>query len=147
LYIYFVIQSTFKNNIMSKLKLGKRNPLFLAGIAANILSFGILLIITNNLELGSQDLFDEGSIFFINYIIALVFFLIVIINNFRIHRWKFYRINISLLGCVVTLFTISCFSLNYAIPVFAELTEWFKAYLILMHLPLFIKPIVGRLPS
>ncbi len=125
----------------------KNNQLFIVGILSNIASFLLLLLISNNIEYSSRDLFDEGGLFFINYLIALIYAFIVLINSFKINKWKIFKIDLAQLGCMITLFSISCFSLNIAIPIFADLTGWLIAYLIIMHLPLLAIPIITFLPS
>ena len=93
-------------------------------------------------------LFDEPSTFFINYIIAIVFFIVVLFDKPSDTKfWKFSRIKNDLYAISLVLFIISALSLNLHIPVFNEFEDWVIVYIIVMLIPLLFVGFYSRLPK
>ncbi len=109
------------------------------GVAASILSFALYLILRNKTEIRRGDFFDEGGVFLINYMITIIYSITVISNNTIKNRfWQLSMIDRRQIMYMVTLFSISAFTLNLSIPIFNRFTAWLDTYLLIMFLPLFI---------
>lgn len=109
--------------------------LFLSGLALAFISYCILLV-PDTKALRSSDIFDDGSIFFINYGISILYLIIILVNNFGENGFRFYRLDFKLFAVSLLLFTISGFSLNLSMGLFSEFTTWMKWYLGLMQIAL-----------
>lgn len=115
---------------MEKPGLKFNNKLLIAGLI--MIPVMIILLIITGLRRGVNGDFFEGSGgFFVSYIIALVYFLIVLISNRPF--FKFRKIDKRLIVISLILFSISSFTLNNSIAIFAQFTLWVKLYLILFY--------------
>lgn len=114
---------------------------YIVGLSLNLISICIYLFTRNQDARG--DFFSQS--FFINYgiTIAYLIFLLAFKLRFSVPRPK-----ISY-GCwinVVVLFTISAFSLNKELSVFATFPVWLNIYTLLMVALFFIYPFINNLP-
>ncbi|ANQ49738.2 XrtN system VIT domain-containing protein [Flammeovirga sp. MY04] len=88
----------------------------------------LILLYLSGLKMYQRGIQDDESIFsFTNYIIAVVYFLIILFQNKPFFKpWLIKREYIIL---VLTMFSISCFSMNNVIPLFSSFTSWVYVYL------------------
>lgn len=91
----------------------------------------IVLVLTSLKRSANGDFFEDSGGFFVNYIFATVYFLIVLIKNRPF--FKFRQIDRRLIVVSLILFSISSFTLNNSIVIFAQFTLWVKIYLILFY--------------
>ena len=91
----------------------------------------IVLVFTTLKRKANGDFFQDSAGFFVNYIFALGYFLIVLINNRPF--FKFTQIDKRLIVLSLVLFSISSFTLNNSFVIFAQFTLWVKVYLILFY--------------
>ena len=106
------------------------NKLFNAGLIL-IPVMLIILVLTSLNRNANLDFFEESGGFFVNYIFALGYFLVVLINNRPF--FKFRQIERRLIVLSLIHFSISSFTLNNSMVVFAQFTLWVKFYLILFY--------------
>ncbi len=90
-----------------------------------------ILVFTSLQRSVNGDFFEDSGGFFVSYILAVVYFLIVLINNRPF--FKFRQIDRRLIIISLILFSISSFTLNNSIVLFAQFTLWVKIYLILFY--------------
>jgi len=106
------------------------NKLLIAGLI--LIPVMLLIFVFTSLKRSvNVDFFQDSGGFFVNYIIALGYFLIVLINNRPF--FKFRQIDKRLIVISLILFSISAFTLNNSIVIFAQFTLWVKVYLILFY--------------
>ncbi len=91
----------------------------------------IVLVFTSLKHSVNGDFFEDSGGFFVNYIFAIGYFLIVLINNRPF--FKFRQIDKRLIIISLILFSISSFTLNNSIVIFAQFTLWVKIYLIFFY--------------
>jgi len=105
----------------------------------------LILVYSGSQHSASVGLFDDGGAFFVGYIIAGIYFFIVLIT----HRpfLKFGRIDKRLLTIVLIHYSINCFTLNHSFTLFAELALWLKIYLFLFYAAFLAFPFLKKLPS
>ena len=93
----------------------------------------LTLVIFRNHQIAKNDSFDLNLLFFINYGIAITYFIVFFIYNIGKVKWKLRKFNRNQFICSMVLFSISCFSLNLSIRIFSEFSKWMIFYLILAH--------------
>ncbi len=91
----------------------------------------VVLVFTSVKRSVNVDFLEDSGGFFVNYIFAIGYFLIVLINNRPFFRFR--QIDKRLIIISLILFSISSFSLNNSIVIFAQYTLWVKLYLILFY--------------
>lgn len=121
----------------------KLSHIFIVGLILTVISFSLLLIVRRS------DLNNESGFSFICFIIAAAYATYSLIHYFMHKKEVDYKANHFLL--VLTLFSISCFSLNLEFQVFSQFVLWSSIVLILFHasllahlyrqyIPDFVKP-------
>lgn len=120
------------------------NKLFYAGLIL-IAAMLVVLVITSINRSVNGDFFENGGGFFINYIIAVAYFFIVLINNRPF--FKFRRIDKQLVIVWLILFSISSFSLNNSIVIFAQYMLWVKIYLFLFYTAFLAVCFLDKIPT
>jgi XrtN system VIT domain protein len=90
-----------------------------------------VLVLTSLKPNVNRGFFEDSGGFFVNYIFALVFFLIVLITNRPFFRFR--QIDKRLIVISLILFSISSFTLNNSLVIFAGFTLWVKLYLTLFY--------------
>lgn len=91
----------------------------------------VVLFFTSLNRNANANFFEHSGGFFVNYIFATVYFLIVLISNKPI--LKFRKIDKRLIIISLILFSISSFTLNNSIVIFAQFTLWTKLYLLIFY--------------
>lgn len=91
----------------------------------------IVLAFTSLERSQNINFFDVSSAFFVNYILAVTYFLFVLINNRPF--FKFRQIDRRLIIITLILFSISSFSLNNSFVIFSQFTLWVKLYVLLFY--------------
>jgi XrtN system VIT domain protein len=128
---------------MTNAKLKSSDKLFYAGLI--LIPVMLIILVFSSLTRGvTGDIFGTNGTFFINYIIAFVFFAVVLISNKPF--FKFMRIDRRLIIVSLILFSISTFTLNNSIPIFAQFTLWVKIYLILYYSAFLCICFIEKLP-
>ena len=92
----------------------------------------VVLVLTSLKRSVNGDFFEGSGEFFVNYIFSIGYFLIVLINNRPFFRFR--QIDRRLIIVSLVLFSISSFTLNNSIVIFAQFTLWVKVYLILFYI-------------
>ncbi len=97
-----------------------------------LIAISLITLILSSLDRNtSSNFLDNSGDFFINYIIASLYFLCILISNRPFFKFK--QIDKRLIIILLILFSINCFTLNNTITLFAEFTLWTKLYLILFY--------------
>lgn len=118
--------------------------LYRLGLVFILISYILYLFKKNYLP--GQNFFDQGSFFWFNYGICLLYFVMVQAHNFSKHRWSFRKMEERLYSNSLILFSISAHSLNTELTVFAPYVEWLSVVLFVMHLAWLIFPYRDHLP-
>ncbi|MFZ4400299.1 MAG: XrtN system VIT domain-containing protein [Bacteroidales bacterium] len=106
------------------------NKLFYIGLA--LIVFELVILFFSGLNRSqSGDFFSGSGIFLINYIIAILYYIFVLIEHKTVFRLK--RIKVNFFIITLTLLSISAFSLNNSIPVFSQFSSWVLIYLNLFY--------------
>ncbi len=122
----------------------KKNRLISLGYIFLAVSF-FLFALTEYFPQSKRD--SDITIFFMHYLIALVYVVILAINNSYGFRESWHRRTIDKTIILLNLFLISAFALNRTIPVFAESVDWLCVYLILTSVVLLSYRYFSSLPS
>ena len=118
---------------MSLTKELKTNVGFLMGLILITLSFTLHLVLYNSADRSSSNLlFEEDGIYYLNYAIAVIYFVGIVFYQFSIHKMKLSKYDYKQYICALILFCISCFTLNIPFDIFAKFSEWVNVYLIIM---------------
>jgi len=88
---------------------------------------------------------DDSGVFFINFILAIIYFILVLVDQ-RV-LLKIWKIDKRLTVILLTLFSISAFTLNNSITIFAEFTIWTKVYLVLFYCALLGIIYIEKIPK
>ena len=110
-----------------------RTPKFLFRLGLVLVGITTFILIVSSY--GDNKTFimlDIGTCFFSNFIIAIVYFFLVIFGAGRKHgntKYKKYC-----LTCAAILFSISAYTLNNSFQIFSTFPLWFKIYSVLLHL-------------
>lgn len=127
---------------MSKTNSNPYKLAYIIGLLLNVLSFSLYLFTRNHHE--RSDIFSES--FFISYAIAVIYLIGLGIYKRQLENPRptiFY-------GCwinVVLLFTISAFSLNQEMSVFATFPNWLNMYTLVMVALFLVFPYINNLPK
>ncbi|MCF8332024.1 MAG: XrtN system VIT domain-containing protein [Bacteroidales bacterium] len=105
--------------------------LFNAGIVLIVAELLILLFTSKDRSV-SPNIFDDNGIFFINYVLTLIYLINVFIFHGTVFRFK--RIHYSFFLIILTLLSISAFTLNNTMVLFARFSPWVSYYLILFYI-------------
>ncbi len=106
------------------------NRLFNAGLI--LIPVSTLIMFLSGLNRGrNTDFFQNNGIFLITFIAALVYFILILINNRPF--FKFRQIDNRLFILSLTVFSISTLTLNHSIPVFAQFPTWVIIYFFLFY--------------
>ncbi len=90
---------------------------------------------------------DDITIFFIHYLIALVYVVILAVNSSYGIRESWRRRTIDKTVILLNLFLVSAYALNRTLPVFAESVDWLCVYLITTSLVLLSYRYFSMLPT
>jgi XrtN system VIT domain protein len=161
--MHFAAQSTFRykktnNNNHMKSRPQNAEPLieYLTSIKKNksnyALRFGYLFLIVSFFlftvveSLGNVREDADFTIFFIHYIVALAYVVVLAVNgSFGLRKsWRIENLDKTIV--LLNLFLISAFALNRAVGVFAESTDWLCFYLMVTCLVLLSYRYFHRLP-
>ena len=104
---------------------------FIIGLTMIIVSYIIYLFLQFSHGNRGLGFMNEDGIYFINFAIALVFSCIILARRIIKKKTKYRYIVV-----ILVLFSISCFSLNISLPVFANFSNWVDICLLMMHLAL-----------
>lgn len=116
---------------------------FIIGLLMVAISFLIYLFLSSKTGLNFNDL----GVSLINYGVAIAYFIILFITNFRNHRWKLTQYNRKHWIVFLVLFSISAFALNISIRVFEEFTSWLNVYLVLMYSGVLLFCFIEQMPK
>lgn len=105
--------------------------LFIAGLVLIALELVILFFTSQDRNV-SPNFFDDNGIFFINYVLTLIYLIIVFILHGTVFKFK--RIHYSYFLIILTLLSISAFTLNNTMALFARFSTWVNYYLVLFYL-------------
>ncbi|MFH2094727.1 MAG: XrtN system VIT domain-containing protein [Bacteroidota bacterium] len=92
-----------------------------------------------------NDMFS-GS-FLVSYFFTLGYFAFIIVRHIIFLGWNVFKLDGGTFRLFVVLFTISAFSLNMALGVFAMPVFWLKVYLVLVFLALILYAFREKLPE
>jgi XrtN system VIT domain protein len=104
-----------------------KDKLYFTGLVFIVISFGVFLL---RLEFPVRSGFEMNGVFLINYLMAIAYFVLLLING----RLKEGRNGLPLLMLFLVISLISCYSLNMDVNVFDDSTFWFCIVLILICL-------------
>lgn len=107
---------------------------FTTGIIFLIISCIALFYSSENRKF-TGDIFNGENFFLINYILAVIYFFVVLTQSGRLSSQS-KNVNRKLFIISVTLFSLSCFALNHSFTLFEKFTTWLDIYLIIYHLAL-----------
>lgn len=113
-----------------------------------LLAIPVMLLIhfvVSRHQASAVDIFDGSGGFFINYILAQIYFITVLFNNKKF--FKFRRIDRRFIILSLIHFSISSFTLNFAVPIFSEFTLWVKIYLFLFYAAFLATCFIDKLPK
>ncbi len=120
---------------------------FIIGLILIILSFAFFLILKVTNSTNTTDFIQNEGIFFMNYIIALLYFIGTIFISFFKNWFDFSKYNHRHFICSLLLLSISCFTLNITFHTFSDFGQWMDIYLIAMHLSLLVICFYELLPK
>lgn len=109
---------------------------FLIGIILIVISFLFHLFLSYKRDNTFTSFMEDDAIYYVNYVIALAYFLGVFFMGIIKVWFKFSQYNYKRFICAITLFSISCYTINYPVPIFAKFDTWVNIYIILMHVSL-----------
>ncbi len=118
-----------------------------AGLILILLSFGMYLTLSIQTEHTSPALFENEGIYFINYILALGYFIRYFFIPFFGNWFKYTNYSYQHFICSLILLSISCFTINITMPFFSKFGTWMDIYLIAMHLSLLAICFNDRIPQ
>jgi XrtN system VIT domain protein len=109
---------------------------FVIGLILIPISFGLHLFLNLRNEYSSSPFMENDGVFYINYVIAVAYFLGTLFLSIIRNWFKFSKYNYQKFICALILFSISCFTINIPFVVFSKFGMWMNIYLIAMHLSL-----------
>ncbi|HZZ76602.1 MAG TPA: hypothetical protein VFE04_11765, partial [Puia sp.] len=104
-----------------------KDKLYFTGLVFIVISFGVFLL---RLEFPVRSGFEMNGVFLINYLMAIAYFVLLLING----RLKEGRNGLPVLMLFLVISLISCYSLNMDVNVFDDSTFWLCIVLILICL-------------
>lgn len=118
--------------------------LFYAGLA--LIAFELIILFFSSLNrVPSGDFFGDNGIFFINYIIALIYYVAVLIEHHTVFKFK--KIPVKFFIITLCLLSISAFTLNNSIPIFSLFSTWVLVYLNLFYAAYIAICFIDKLPK
>lgn len=120
-----------------------KKGLFTGGCVAIAVSL-LVLLLTSIYQVSGSVFFEIAGSFFVNYAISIIYMFFVLFSNKPF--FKFRQIDRTFIIIILILFSISAFTLNFSIPVFARFTEWVVVYLILFYIALLGFCFIEKLP-
>ena len=117
---------------------------YVIGLAFNLISFIVYLLSAQFANTNRGDIFS--GVFFLNFGLTAAYAILLLAYKLSYNRPRpklFYGCWISL----IILFTISAFSLNKEMNVFAPLPTWLNIYILIMVALFFAFPYVNRFPN
>jgi len=89
----------------------------------------LLGILLNAISLVMYNLFarlkhSDDFIVFIVYFIGIAYFIAITINNMVANGWRIFKLDVRHFFLLLSLLTISCFTINLEINVFSEMPTW-----------------------
>lgn len=109
---------------------------FIIGLILIPISFGLHVFLNLRNEYSSSPFIENEGIFFVNYVIAIAYFLGTLFLSILRNWFRFSKYNYQKFICALILFSISCFTINIPFAVFSKFGLWMNIYLIAMHLSL-----------
>jgi XrtN system VIT domain protein len=113
-----------------------KDKAFIVGLILIPISFGLHLFLNLRNEYSSSLFMESESMFYVNYTIAVAYFLGTLFLSILRNWFKFSKYNYQKFICALILFSISCYSINIPFAVFSKFGTWMNVYLIAMHLSL-----------
>lgn len=115
----------------------KPDKLWITGITLLLLSSLIFFVPKNN----EKDLLANG-LFFANYILVIIYFFVLLIND----RLRRHSKSLPHLFLLLNLALLSCYALNHALPLFAPSTPWWTVLLVIIGMNFTAILIFPRMP-
>jgi len=122
-----------------------KSTIFIIGISLVVLSALIFLLPVSDLIDSRQDRFFE--IFVVNFVIAVLYMVILITNGLIKLRFRFFKSNIEYTLIFLVLTMISAFSLNREVAVFQQSVNWLCVLLVVQCITLLAFSFVSILPE
>lgn len=104
-----------------------KDKIYFTGLIFIVISFIIFLL---RIEFPTQSGFEMNGVFIVNYLFAIVYFVIILINK----RLKKGRNGLPVMFLLLVISLISCYSLNMDLNVFDDSGFWFCIVLIIVCL-------------
>ena len=104
-----------------------KDKIYLTGLIFIVISFTVFLI---RLEFPTQSNFDFNGVFLVNYLLAVGYFVLLLVTK----RLKKGRNGLPVLILLLVISLISCYSLNMDMNVFDDSSFWFCIVLIVLCL-------------
>lgn len=120
------------------------NRLFVAGFIIILVSLLILIFSGLNRNANS-DFFNDNGAFFVVFIASIVYSVLILVNNQPFLKFK--KIDKRLYILSLTIFSISAFTLNHSITIFAQFSTWVNYYLIIFYLSFVGLCFIEKLPG
>ncbi|NQX97471.1 MAG: XrtN system VIT domain-containing protein [Flavobacteriales bacterium] len=120
---------------------------FVIGLILIPISFALHLFLNIRNEYSSSAFVENDGIFYINYIIAIAYFIGTLFLSIIRNWFKFSKYNYQKFILALILFSISCFTINIPFAVFSKFGTWVNIYLVAMHLALFTLCFNSLLPK
>ncbi len=118
---------------------------YYVGLGLVLLQWG-LFIFSRHRNNGTSDFFleDEGGTFFLTYFIT-IFYHIVTLFKYRTFL-NFKKIPMAHFIILLTMLTISAFTLDLSISIFDRMSDWVSAYLILFYVGFLSVGFIDKIP-
>ncbi len=107
---------------------------FVIGLILMSICFLLYLLLDSKNENFSGPAFNDEGVYFVNYAIAIVYFLGTMFMSIVKNRFKFSKYNYRHFLCALILFSISCFTINIPFAIFLKFGTWVNVYLLIMHI-------------
>jgi XrtN system VIT domain protein len=105
--------------------------LFYAGLI--LIFFELIILYLSGLNrINSFDFFDNSGLFLLNYVLTIIYFIVLFANKIS-SIYNLNKLDRKFFIILLTLFSISAFTLNNSIVIFSEFSTWAKYYLVIIY--------------
>ncbi len=122
---------------MNKIKSILQDKLFYLGLV--LIAFSLVIhFLVRELVSQTPGSFTYLGVFFVNYVISVVYFLLIIFSRIKPSFFRFKRISHRQFIASLVLFSISCFTINIPISIFSDFVTWTNIYILVIHASLLL---------
>ncbi len=98
-------------------------------------------------KLSSNRFMDDDGFVFITFVVALGYFITILINSITYNKFRFLRLDKGHFSISVALLCISAYTLNLEFDVFEQFSLWCELTLFAILIPLFTNDWFNKLPG